>query len=343
MAKFIVFLFVCFFCARDAAAYNFTKIQSWFALLEQTGADTSNVQTAALSSLENLKNIDSSLSFRHNGAKAFLYQNDNLIGIFELPKEQKQADLWRELVINVLQTGVERFDGLAGKEREAEDFILREFAARFDDFSRFDILPKAQFTTRYDETNRIIYLKPSLFYIGISQAIQKIVEAHSQADGIILDLRGCAGGNFNEALKTADLFLDTSLIAYSQDNHNQRKYYMATPGDIFQSKPITVLTDNATASAAELIAAALSEQSRAVLIGTKTFGKGSIQNTYTLKDQTLFLTSGHFYTPSGRPLDDYGLTPQICTGLDNSCTTPDKSDFQKDIKIAIRLIKNKLG
>lgn len=103
-----------------------------------------------------------------------------------------------------------------------------------------------------------------------------------------------------------------------------------------------MLTGRITASAAELVAAALSEQSRATLIGTRTYGKNSIQSTYRIKDRILFLTSGHFYTPSGKSLEKDGLTPQICTGINNSCISPDSTNSAKDIQIAINLIKKEL-
>lgn len=104
-----------------------------------------------------------------------------------------------------------------------------------------------------------------------------------------------------------------------------------------------MLTGRITASAAELVAAALSEQSRATLIGTRTYGKNSIQSTYRIKDRILFLTSGHFYTPSGKSLEKDGLTPQICTGINNSCISPDSTNSAKDIQIAINLIKKNFG
>ena len=160
---------------------------------------------------------------------------------------------------------------------------------------------------------------------------------------MIFDLRECRGGSFNEALRTADLFLDSTIIAYSQGKDNQKRYYTATPGDILKGKPIAVLTGRTTASAAELVAAALSEQSRATLIGTRTYGKNSIQSTYRIKDRILFLTSGHFYTPSGKSLEKDGLTPHICTRIIYSCISSDSTNSAKDIQIAINLIKKNFG
>lgn len=216
-------------------------------------------------------------------------------------------------------------------------------ADNLDIYSRIDELPSAELDIRYDKRNNILYVRPTAFFEGISQKIQTVVTAFPHNSGLIFDLRECRGGSFNEALRTADLFLDSTIIAYSQGKDNQKRYYTATPGDILKGKPIAVLTGRTTASAAELVAAALSEQSRATLIGTRTYGKNSIQSTYRIKDRILFLTSGHFYTPSGKSLEKDGLTPQICTGINNSCISPDSTNSAKDIQIAINLIKKNFG
>ncbi len=343
IVAYFLFFFSCFARIQSAQAYDFAKIQSFFSALQNEYGTQQPLSEISLRSLKRLSEFDDNLILYNNDTKAFLYNKNNLVGVFELPQSSDMMQQWEEFIVSVLQTSSRRFDALDGKEADMETLVLKSIVSGFDSFSRVDKLPQAQITARYDAVHNIIYIKPSLFYIGLAQAISDTVAAHPQTAGMILDLRGCSGGNFNEALKTADLFLDTALIAYSQNNKKQLKYYTATPGDILHNKPIAILTDNTTASAAELIAAALSEQSRAVLVGTQTFGKGSIQNTYNVKDQTLFLTSGHFFTPSGKSLDQAGITPQICTGLHNSCTTPDRDNFSKDVKIAIELIKNKIG
>ena len=256
-----------------------------------------------------------------------------------LPKEKNNAALWKDLTHKVLETSLHSSPNLITHSQSLETHILEAMVSRLDTFSRIGNIPSAHIVSKFDEENNIVYLKPSLFFSGISGDIQKIISGYANLNGIILDLRGCKGGNFNEALKTADLFLDGTIIAYSSNSKKKQKYYNATPGDILLGKPIAVLTDSFTASAAELIAAALSEQSRAIVIGTKTYGKNSIQDIYQIDDQILFLTSGYFYTPSGKSLQNVGLMPQICTGIDNSCLLPDTRDSLKDIRIATKLIK----
>lgn len=344
MKKTAFFLLLFFLLnAVNASAYEFTKINRLFSVLENDYVNETNLKNIALTSLKTLSDFDENLRFYNNDSQAFLYENNNLIGIFELPRENQNPVLWQELLTSVLTTSAQRSDKLGGRESELETRILKTMADNLDIYSRIDELPSAELDIRYDKRNNILYIRPTAFFEGISQKIQTVVTAFPHNSGLIFDLRECRGGSFNEALRTADLFLDSTIIAYSQGKDNQKRYYTATPGDILKGKPIAVLTGRTTASAAELVAAALSEQSRATLIGTRTYGKNSIQSTYRIKDRILFLTSGHFYTPSGKSLEKDGLTPQICTGINNSCISPDSTNSAKDIQIAINLIKKNFG
>lgn len=323
----------------QAYAYEFTKITELFNMLQNKYAENLDFEDIALNGLKTLYQFDNSFRLYHSDSKAFLYHHNNLIASYTLPQEKNNAALWKDLTYKILKTGLDCSPNLIANSQSLETHILEAMVSRLDTFSRIDNIPSAHIVSKFDEENNIVYLKPSLFFSGISDDIQKIISAYANLNGIILDLRGCKGGNFNEALKTADLFLDGTIIAYSSNSKKQQKYYNATPGDILRGKPIAVLTDSFTASAAELIAAALSEQSRAIVIGTKTYGKNSIQDIYQFDDQILFLTSGYFYTPSGKSLQNVGLMPQICTGIDNSCLLPDTRDSLKDVKIATKLIK----
>ena len=103
------------------------------------------------------------------------------------------------------------------------------------------------------------------------------------------------------------------------------------------------MTNEQTASSAEIVAAALSEQGRAITVGTQTYGKGSIQKVYHLKDVTFYLTNALVYSPSGKLIENNGIKPQICSGVENSCIVSDENNPNKDILLAINLIKNNLG
>jgi len=212
-----------------------------------------------------------------------------------------------------------------------------------DRYSRIENIKPATNNFDYTLKDNILYIRPAFFDNNTSSQLKKIIGQYSNLSGLVLDLRNNHGGNFNEAIKTADLFLDDVLITYSEEKNRPTHYYNATSGDILQNKPIVVLTDEHTASAAEIVVAALSEQNRAVIMGTRTYGKGSIQHMFKHDTQTLYLTSGYFYSPSGKPINHVGIKPQICTGIHNSCKISDKDNPQKDITKAFNFIKNHLG
>ena len=119
----------------------------------------------------------------------------------------------------------------------------------------------------------------------------------------------------SEGVAVADLFLDDAIIASTKGRKEAEEvYFNAEDGDILNGRPIVVLIDGDTASAAEVLAAALQEQDRAKVIGTNSLGKGSIQTLVSLSDgATIALTSAYFYTPSGSRLHGHGVLPDVCT------------------------------
>ena len=134
--------------------------------------------------------------------------------------------------------------------------------------------------------------------------------------GLILDLRGNPGGLLDEAVALSDLFLDHGTIVsqrgrYARDN----EVYDAetvTPGDIAKGVPMAVLIDEGSASASEIVAGALQDQHRAVVMGQRSFGKGSVQTLIQLsRDTALKLTTARYYTPSGRSVQEGGIDPDV--------------------------------
>ncbi|MBP5856909.1 PDZ domain-containing protein [Marivibrio halodurans] len=137
--------------------------------------------------------------------------------------------------------------------------------------------------------------------------------------GIILDLRGNPGGLLDQAVDSADLFLDHGLISRADGRHpNSHQRFEAEPGDLAAGLPLVVLVNGASASASEILASALQDQGRAVVIGMTSFGKGTIQTVVQLPNEgELYLTWAHFVAPSGYPLQRLGVGPTICTAGEN--------------------------
>jgi carboxyl-terminal processing protease len=131
--------------------------------------------------------------------------------------------------------------------------------------------------------------------------------------GLILDLRNNPGGVLNGAVGVSDAFLTDGLIVYTKGRDNETRLdFNAGPDDILDGAPLVVLINSGSASASEIVAGALQDQRRAILVGSATFGKGSVQTILPINDKTaLKLTTARYYTPSGRSIQAQGIIPDI--------------------------------
>jgi len=166
-------------------------------------------------------------------------------------------------------------------------------------------------------------LRVAAFTRGVGRWVRQQVERARErhVDGLILDLRNDPGGLLDEAVETASVFLDGGpVVAYDQRGSSRRMLDALGHGDT--GIPLVVLVDGGTASAAEIVAAALQDRGRAVLIGSRTFGKGSVQAPSRLSDgSALELTVGHYLTPSGRSLDGVGVQPDVAVPARTAAAT----------------------
>jgi carboxyl-terminal processing protease len=132
-------------------------------------------------------------------------------------------------------------------------------------------------------------------------------------DGFVLDLRNNPGGLLNQAIKVSDAFLDAGEIVSTRGRDPQDgDRFNATEGDLAEGLPIVVLINGGSASASEIVAGALQDHRRAIIVGTKSFGKGSVQTVMPLRsDGAMRLTTARYYTPSGRSIQALGVSPDI--------------------------------
>jgi carboxyl-terminal processing protease len=168
-------------------------------------------------------------------------------------------------------------------------------------------------------------LEPGFGYVRISQfqsktaenmidAIEKLnKENKAPLQGLVLDLRNNPGGVLNGAVAVSDAFLKKGMIVYTEGRiADSRLRFNATPDDVLDGAPIVVLVNQGSASASEIVAGALQDHKRAIIMGVKTFGKGSVQTILPLSsDSALKLTTARYYTPSGRSIQAEGITPDI--------------------------------
>ncbi|OIJ65888.1 peptidase S41 [Streptomyces mangrovisoli] len=156
----------------------------------------------------------------------------------------------------------------------------------------------------------VTVIKIASFTKGAGDDVRTAVRQAPPGAGVILDLRGNSGGLVTEAVTTASAFLDGGLVATYDVDGTQHALHAVTGGDT--GRPLVTLVDGGTMSAAEMLTGALQDRGRAVVVGSRTFGKGSIQMPSRLPDGAVAeLTVGHYRTPSGRAVDGKGITPDL--------------------------------
>ncbi len=143
--------------------------------------------------------------------------------------------------------------------------------------------------------------------------LQTLKGDSSGLKGVVLDLRNNPGGLLPSSIEVADALLDGGLIVYTQGRiPSSNARFSATPGDELQGVPVVVLINSGTASASEIVAGALQDHQRAVVMGSTSFGKGSVQNVLPLQDgRAIKLTTARYYTPGGRSIQAEGIEPDI--------------------------------
>ena len=168
-------------------------------------------------------------------------------------------------------------------------------------------------------------LDPGLGYMRIAQfqsetgkdfvkALDALTaENKAPLTGLVLDLRNNPGGVLQASVEVADAFLEEGLVVYTEGRiENASARFSAKPGDLFDGVPVVVLINGGTASASEIVAGALQDHKRAVVVGTDSFGKGSVQTVLPLaEDRAIKLTTARYFTPSGRSIQAQGIKPDI--------------------------------
>ena len=162
------------------------------------------------------------------------------------------------------------------------------------------------------------YLRVANFQSRTTEDLLKAIETLEQDNdgplkGAILDLRNNPGGMLNTAVGVSDAFLEQGLIVYTEGRLEDAKLeFRAGPDDVLEGAPLIVLVNGGSASASEIVAGALQDQRRALIMGNETFGKGSVQTIIPVDERTaLKLTTARYYTPAGRSIQALGIVPDI--------------------------------
>jgi len=163
---------------------------------------------------------------------------------------------------------------------------------------------------------KIGYLRLRAFNENSSNQLKKEIinfEKENKLTGYILDVRNNPGGLLSQAIRISDFFLEDGMIVYTKGRKSrENRKFFAKKGDQIKGKPLIILINNGSASASEIVAGALKDQKRAILLGETTFGKGSVQSIIPLKNRgALRLTISKYYLPSGKSISGVGIIPDI--------------------------------
>lgn len=321
-----------------------------------------DVETVAMRLLKGISAVDKNLKVGNDRDKISLYYKGQLVKSLFKPEDKNNVAEWVEASSEIMDLAVKKSPLAEKYDFKMVDLMWSDAVKAYDEDSKFYFSPEDQ---KMKQPRRLrntlaemrgdnLYIRLRAFNAASRQALEKALAENSGAKGIILDLRGSPGGMLSEAVELADLFIDEGIAA-SVKSRQDTVYYNTKPGDMSQGKKMVVLVDGNTASSAEVLAAALQEQSRAKLVGTLTYGKGTQQNLIELGDgAVLALTHALVYTPSGNRLNGRGVLPNYCTfempetknidnllswGENHPCPAEDRSESSLDVAVAEELLK----
>ena len=191
-----------------------------------------------------------------------------------------------------------------------------------------DIIKIQSVFSKTIENENLLYLRVSSFDTKVTEDLEKIISANKTAKGFILDLRNNPGGLLSQAIGVVDLFVDSGVIVSQKGrNPEDEEKFEASALKTKSKLPLVVLVNEGSASASEIVSGSLQDHKRAVIIGEKTFGKGSVQAVLPIENdrsENIKLTIAKYYLPSGRTIQATGVTPDVI--VNSGKVTQDEED-----------------
>ncbi len=204
------------------------------------------------------------------------------------------------------------------------------------------------------EKEDLLYLRVSSFDRKVTRDLRKAIKDNPKVKGIILDLRNNPGGLLTQAIGAVDLFVDSGVIVSQKGREaTDEEKFSAKPSNTVTKVPLVVLVNSGSASASEIVSGALQDHKRAVIVGEKTFGKGSVQAVLPItqdRSENIKLTIAKYYLPSGRTIQAKGITPDVFAYPGESVTADDndfkikEADLKKHLEVELEKdngVKNK--
>ncbi len=202
------------------------------------------------------------------------------------------------------------------------------------------------YTKKIEKEDDIIYLRVTSFDRHVSEETKKALKKYPKAKGLILDLRNNPGGLLSQAVGLSDLFINEGIIVSQKGRiKEENREYKANKQNTIFNKPMVVLINSGSASASEIVAGALQDSKRAIIVGEKSFGKGSVQVILPVnKDEALRLTIARYYLPSGRTIQAVGIKPDVLVyagevEVDDNDFSIKENDLKKHLTTELEKIK----
>ncbi|MBR1648901.1 MAG: hypothetical protein IJ689_04815 [Alphaproteobacteria bacterium] len=298
---------------------------------------------------ESLNEADKNLVLGDGKDMVYLYYKGKQIGLWHKPQDENDIKKWAEIGSEIIAKAAKTPSLVGDKGNILPEKTLYYAVDKLNDHSHYYFGNEALinrgenlFTARTEDETA--YIKIKGFSSSTAEQLKQTLQKNSDIKALIIDLRGNPGGMFAEAIEVAKIFIDEGIIVAAKGKKDEStKYYVANNPNTF-NKDIAVLIDKDTASSAEALAAALKEQVSAKLIGTQSFGKGSIQDVYVFDNSSrLVLTTGEFFTPSGAKIEKVGLIPDYCIisnkdKTDTPCPPQSREDESFDIDFAKKIL-----
>lgn len=321
---FVLSLFSLFFSA-EAKADSRVLLTETLQTVHDSFLGKVDYNSFSVSALKALSQIDPALVVADDKSRVTLYYDSKVFRSILKPSGQMQfeAKPWMRFILKAVAAAKEASPLIKQKDFELTDVMLKSAISHLDEHSKYlsasfpeesRLRFSRDFAARMLEGD-VLYLNIKSFTKVTPQNIKAaLAQNQSYLKAVLIDLRGCKGGALAGALDAVRLFLDYGVIAYTQGkNAENAAVYQAEGERIISGVPIAILVDGATASSAEVFAAALQENGVAAVWGTQTYGKGTVQNIVALPDDNhMLLTNAFVFTPSHKEINGLGIRPDAC-------------------------------
>jgi len=301
--------------------------------------DQPDISTIMLAGLNGLANIDNRIHHELSGNEISINLDQSSKTTLQLPRTNNPSS-WATLTIEIILQLQNESNNLKDKSSNHIYSVFLEHALlTLDEYTRYQpasvFKPEKSsqpikektgflFPNELSIRDNIRIIKISSFVSGTSELIKRQIQSiqennNNSNKGIIIDLRNNRGGRLDEAVAAADLFIPEGTILKTQGRHpDANQHYIATPDNTNPNIPLIILINNATASAAEVLAAAINDHDKGLLLGTHSYGKGSVQRVRYLPNKgTLNITWKELFTPQGFSFTEFAVSPKLCTANKN--------------------------